>query len=208
MSLNNEIKTVFTSKHAKDNFAKMDAVFLSEFYGFLKKLGVVELELNSTFRPNEKINGSHAWGRALDINRMKYSSGKSIYFNFKFGNLQNEKDDENFYKEVLKHFGDKLYNYYSPALVRHATSKIAVNNTFRYSKTKIADVTKAESIPASKRGWNESHLNHLHIAIDMDGKMKEKKLFALGIKKNWKSLIPTQLAGDCDLCDSLNCNCK
>lgn len=198
---NSEINTLFNSPHAKDNFKNLDPVFVNSFYGFLKNIGCTEIELNSTFRPNKKVNGSHAWGRAVDINKMLVK-GKWIYFNFKFGALYNDKDDEAFYTKLLETFGSKLYNYYSPAVVRHATSTKAVNNTFRFSKNRIADVTKAESIPAAKRNWNESHLNHCHLAIDHDGQMAKEKTFASKIvnpknKKNWMSLIPTsQLSGE------------
>lgn len=199
-----EIKTIFTSPHAKDNFKNLDPAFINLFYGFLKKIGCTEIELNSTYRPGKAANGSHGWGRAVDINQMVVN-GKRLYFNFKFGNLYNDKDDEAFYKKLVEHFGSKLYNYYSPAIVRHATAKTPINNTFRYSKNRIGDVTKAESIPAAKRNWNESHLNHCHIALDPDGEMTKQKVFASNNSKNttkkttngWKVLIPaTQLAGE------------
>lgn len=196
----NEITTLFTSAHAKDNFSKLDPNFINLFYGFLKKLGCTELELNSTYRPGKAANGSHAFGRAVDINQMTVN-GKSIPFNFKFQNKYDDKLDEWFYNECVAHFGTSLYNYYSPALVRHATATKAINNTFRFSKNRMADVLKAESIPSAKRNWNESHLNHCHIAIDFDGAMKKEKVFASNATKKttngWKFLIPpNQLAGE------------
>lgn len=195
------INTLFTSPHAKDNFKNLDPIFINSFYGFLKDYGCTEIELNSTFRPNKKTNGSHAWGRAVDINRILVK-GQWIYFNFKFGAKYDDKKDQAFYEKLLEVFGSKLYNYYSPAIVRHATSTKAVNNTFRFSKNRVADVLKAESIPSAKRNWNESHLNHCHLAIDHDGQMAKEKTFASKIvnpknKKNWMSLLPaSQLSGE------------
>ncbi len=185
------INTKFTDPSAKTNYSKLDPNFTNAFYEFLEKINCSEIELNSTFRSG-KANGSHSFGRALDINQMVIN-GKPFYFNFKFGNYS-DSDDEAFYKMLLEHFGTKLYNYYSPAIVRHATSKTAINNTFRYSKNKLADVLKAESIPSSKRNWNESHLNHCHLAIDYDGLMTKDKIFANiqninNQKKKWIGLV-------------------
>lgn len=193
-----EIITLFTSTHAKNNFSKLDATFISSFYGFLKKIGCTEIELNSTFRPG-KSNGSHGWGRAVDINQMTVN-GKKIAFNFKF-KYYDDKLDEWFYNECVKEFGNTLYNYYSPALVRHVTSTKAINNTFRFAKNRLEAVLNAEKIPAAKRNWNESHLNHCHIALDLDGKMKKDKVFASNSTKKttngWKFLVPpSHLAGE------------
>lgn len=193
------ITTVFTDTAAKANMPKMDSVMLNLFYGFLKTIDCTSIELNSTYRPG-KSNGSHSYGRALDINRITFNQNgtqKTIYFNLYFSGY-NDKGDESFYNAVKSHFGSKLYNYYSPAIIKHAGQSTELNNQFRYAKNKLEVLRNMENKERSQRGLHESHLNHLHVAIDYDGKMLKDNVIGyqelINKKKSnssdWTSLIP------------------
>lgn len=163
-----QIQTKFSNATAQSNFAKLDGLFINAFYSFLKSINCTSITLTSTFRPGTL--SSHSYGLAVDIDNL-IANGKVYYFNFWYGNQYNDKYDEFFFNSARKYFGTKLHNFYSPAIVMHAGSS-PVNNSYRYVSDKKAAWTKVGNIAPNKRNIHEQHLNHCHIAVDPQGRIK------------------------------------
>lgn len=163
------IQTKFSNDNARNNFSKLDGLFINSFYSFLKSINCSSVTINSTFRHGTE--SSHSYGLAVDIDNL-VANNKTYYFNMWYGKLYNDKDDEFFFNSARKFFGKTLHNYYSPAIVMHAGSN-PINNTFRYVSDKKAAWTKAGNIQPEKRNIHEQHLNHLHIAVDPQGRIKK-----------------------------------
>ncbi len=162
-------QTKFVNQNAAANFSKLDGRFVSSFYGFLKKINCTSISLGSTYRPGTQ--SSHSYGLAVDIDNLT-ANGKIYFFNMWYGKKYNDKDDEWFFNAARNHFGNTLHNFYSPAIVMHAGSR-HINNTYRYAADKYAAWKRASDIQAEKRNIHEQHLNHCHIAVDPDGKIKK-----------------------------------
>lgn len=164
-----QIQTKFTNANAQNNFSKLDGLFINSFYSFLKSINCTSVTINSTFRPGTE--SSHSYGLAVDIDNL-VANGKTYLFNMWYGAKYNDRDDEAFFNSARKYFGSTLHNYYSPAIVMHAGSN-PINNSFRYVSDKKAAWTNAGKIAPEKRNIHEQHLNHLHIAVDPQGRIKK-----------------------------------
>ncbi|MBK8399473.1 MAG: hypothetical protein IPL26_30055 [Leptospiraceae bacterium] len=164
------IQTNFSNENAKTNFAKLDTFFINTFYSFLKSINCTSITLTSTFR--EGTESSHSYGLAVDVDNI-VANGKIYLFNMWYGQQYSDSDDETFFNLARKFFGKTLHNYYSPAIIMHAGSN-PVSNSFRYVTDKKSVWEKAGKIDPDKRTIEQQHVNHLHIAVDPNGRIPKK----------------------------------
>jgi hypothetical protein len=153
----------FTSTNAKDNFPKMDKKFMSILEKFLSQVGVIGIEINSSYRKNS-TGSYHAIGMALDIHSITWKSGKIQYFTAR-ANSYTTKEDDNFYNLYKKFFDGYKFEYISPSNI-HTGYQKGPNKYRDYSrenKVKILDQAKRENW---KYEINHNHLHHLHIAFN------------------------------------------
>jgi hypothetical protein len=146
------------------NFNKLDKSFLKLIFGFFKSEKIVEVSINSTFRKVSATDKSfHAFGQALDLHSVKYSSGKIIYFNRRDGKSWKASDDAKFADSFNDYFKNYRIEYFSPA--RMISVYNYKNNIYLNSKQAIITQKLLEKSQGKKIDLDAGHLDHLHLAI-------------------------------------------
>lgn len=140
----------------------LNATFLNRFKSMCSTMGIVEVEITSAVRKEYK-GSFHYSGEAIDINSIKYSNGKKIFFHaLNTGYVQS--DDKKFFETLKSNLGDLLQEYISPAVIKTAGSNYRPNMYWSASKD---DIKKALATKAKKGKYDSDiwHLDHLHLAI-------------------------------------------
>lgn len=163
-----QAKFIFTdTKNGASNFRKLDIKFVNDFNRFLLKIHCTEIQINSSFRDT---GASHKFGRAIDIDHL-IANGKQYNFDFRYGKDYSDYRDEEFYNICKNYFGDRLFQYYSPAIIKHANQRDKKNNRLRFTNNKFAMWEKNKrdmQIKPDKRDVDQQHINHLHLSVDFD----------------------------------------
>lgn len=167
----NTITFIFTSAEAQSNWNKIDTKFLILITEFFKKIGIVQVAINSVYRNDDPSKNSyHGHGQALDIHTIKYSNSEIVSFNSRDANYSITQDDFLF-REFKTYFATYKFEYISPANV--STEYTEHNNIYRNytreKKTAVLNKMINDNLPYET---NRNHLHHLHLAINPNPKAK------------------------------------
>jgi hypothetical protein len=166
----------------------LNATFLNRFKVMCSTMEIVEVEITSALRKEYK-GSFHYSGEAIDINSIKYSDGRKVFFHA-LNSGYNSSEDRKFFEAVKSNLGDLLQEYISPAIIKTAGSNSHFNLYWSASKD---DIKKALAIKAQKGKYNPDiwHLDHLHFAIAKRFSNTEKAagggllLLGLGLGGYW-----------------------
>lgn len=188
MALNIDFKD---KKNGKAFFEKLDPNFVKLFLKFLSDIKCTYILITSSFRPGTK--SSHSYGRAVDIDHLIIGKEK-FKFNFWYDSTKTDKYDsaldEKFFSICKLYFGENLFQYYSPSVIKHPRTNSVSNkfkNTNRYlewqKNQKILDAINSGKPDTRSNDQHQQHLNHLHLSVDLQDKKMDIGYFG-NSKKN------------------------
>ncbi len=181
----NGIQIIFNPHMDAANWNKSNPRFINLILGFLSNQKIVEIYVNSAYRP--EANGSfHHAGMALDLHYVKYQNGKIIYFTRKVKEYK-QSEDTVFSNAVKTYFDKYRIEYFSPAsMISQDADRY---NKYLSSDMKIINQKLEEKRLGKKIDLDAGHLDHLHLAVNPDPSAKIKGK----IKSFVKSVLPAAI---------------
>lgn len=181
----NGIQIIFNPSMDAANWNKSNPRFINLILGFLSSQKIVEIYVNSAFRP-EKNGSFHYAGMALDLHYVKYQNGKIVYFSRRESKYK-ASDDTVFSNAVKNYFDKYRIEYFSPAnMISQDQDRY---NKYLSSDLKVINQKLADKRAGLKIDLDAGHLDHLHLAVNPDPTAKIKGK----VKSFVKSVLPAAI---------------